>query len=453
MSPSLPRFVSHPLQRVLKIRRGEGKVLVLAAGYFFFLMMGYYLLRPLREAMGIAKGADNLPWLMTATLAVMFLANPAFSALVSRLPRRRFIPLTYRFFAVNLLVFFVLFKLLPAHGGTALGYVFFVWLSVYNLFVVSIFWAFMADVFNEEQGKRLFAMISSGGSIGAIAGASLTETISRGSLFGLSKHAAPSVLILAAVVLLEAAVQCASALARQFNLSDRAGGSREPGPGIFEGLQLIVRSRFLGLICVYMLLFTLMSTLLYLAQGAIVSHAFADQAARTAAFARIDFWSNVLTLVTQLLLTERLIRVFGLRPMLALLPMVSILGFGALWIWPSFAALAVFQVLRRGMHYAVDRPVREILYISLGPGEKYKSKPFIDTFVYRGGDLLGAWAPSLLAMLTLPLGAVAVGLSSVWLYGAVKLGAAHERMNPASSQIESPGSTFDLSDEPLPLDT
>jgi ATP:ADP antiporter, AAA family len=432
MSPSLPRVIAHPLQRVLKVRRGEGKVLVLAASYFFFLMMGYYLLRPLREAMGIAKGADSLPWLMTATMAVMFLANPAFSALVSRLPRRRFIPLTYRFFAINLLAFFLLFKLLPGHGGTALGYVFFVWMSVYNLFVVSVFWAFMADVFDEDQGKRLFAIISIGGSVGAIAGAAMTEALSRGSLFGLAVHAEPGFLILAAVVLLEAAVQCASALARQFHLSDRAGGPREPGPGIFEGLQLIVRSRFLALICAFMLLFTLMSTLLYLAQGAIVAQAFSNHAARTAAFARIDFWANVLTLVAQLLLTERLIRVFGLRPMLALLPVISILGFGAIWIWPSFAALAVFQVLRRGMHYAVDRPVREILYISLGPGEKYKSKPFIDTFVYRGGDLLGAWLPSLLSMLTLPVGAVAVGLSSVWFYGALKLGAAHEQISRSS---------------------
>ena len=148
---------------MLKVRRGEGAVLVLAASYFFFLMMGYYLLRPLREAMGIAEAADKLPWLMTATMAAMFLANPVFSALVSRLPRRRFIPLTYRFFALNMLAFFALFSLLPAHGGTVLGYIFYVWLSVYNLFVVSVFWAFMADIFNEEQGKRLFAMISIGG--------------------------------------------------------------------------------------------------------------------------------------------------------------------------------------------------------------------------------------------------------------------------------------------------
>lgn len=288
-------------------------MLVLAASYFFFLMMGYYLLRPLREAMGIAEGADKLPWLMTATMAAMFLANPVFSALVSRLPRRRFIPLTYRFFALNMLAFFALFSLLPAHGGTVLGYIFYVWLSVYNLFVVSVFWAFMADIFNEEQGKRLFAMISIGGSLGAIAGAALTGAISRGSLFGLSVHAEPGTLILVAVVFLEAAVQCVYALARRFRLSDRPGGPREPGPDVFEGLRLIVASRFLALICAYILLFTVTSTFLYIEQGRIVAHAFPNRAAKTEAFAWIDLWTNVLTLASQLFLTQRLIKIFGLR--------------------------------------------------------------------------------------------------------------------------------------------
>jgi ATP:ADP antiporter, AAA family len=429
MSQSPPSVVSHPLERILKVRKGEGKVLLLAISYFFFLMMGYYLLRPLREAMGIAKGADKLPWLMTATLAAMLLANPVFSAMVSRLPRRRFIPLTCRFFALNLLVFFMLFHLLPDHGGAELGYIFYVWMSVYNLFVVSIFWAFMADIFDEEQGKRLFGVISIGGSLGAIAGAALTEALSRGTLFGLSLKAEPGLLILMAVVFLEAAVQCVYALARHFQLSDQPGGPREPGPGVFEGLRLIVRSRFLALICVYLLLFTLTSTFLYLEQGSIVERVFPNQAARTGAFARIDLLVNILTLATQLFLTERLIRIFGLRSMLALLPVLSILGFGVLWIWPSFTVLAVFQVLRRGMHYAVDRPVREILYITLGPGEKYKSKPFIDTFVYRGGDLLGAWSPALLSIVAIPVGAVAMAVSALWFYGALRLGDLQKRMS------------------------
>ncbi|MBN2024293.1 MAG: hypothetical protein JW809_16030 [Pirellulales bacterium] len=433
MSPSPLRAIAHPLERVLKVRPGEGAVLALAASYFFFLMLGYYLLRPLREALGIAQGADRLPWLMTATMVVMLLVNPAFSAFVSRLPRRRFIPLAYRFFALNLLVFFALFHLLPGRGGAALGYVFYVWMSVYNLFVVSVFWAFMADTFDEEQGKRLFGIVSVGGSLGAIAGAAVTETVSREGVFGLSERASAGVLILAAAVFLEAAARCVGALARRLQLSDRAGGPREPGPGALEGLRLIAGSRFLALLCAFILLSSLVSTILYLEQGAIIADAFPSESARTAAFARIDFWTNVLTLATQLFLTERLIRVFGLRAMLALLPAISILGLGALWVWPSFAVLVVLQTLRRGLHYAVDRPVREILYIPLGPGEKYKSKPFIDTFIYRSGDMLGAWSPALLSMLSLPVGAAAVAFSTLWLLGALKLGALHERMRRSLS--------------------
>ncbi len=412
------------LGRLVKVCPGEGQALLLSSAYFFCLMLGYYLLRPLREAMGIARGADKLPWLMTGTLLVMLLANPAFAALVSKLPRRRFIPMAYRFFGLNLVLFFLLFRLLPGHGGVVLGYTFYIWLSVYNLFVVSVFWGFMGDLFDEHQGKRLFGFIAMGGTLGAILGAGLTEGLSQGALLGftLPFKATPSALVLVAAVFLELAVQCVLALARLHKLGNEAGGAREPGPGLMEGLRLITQSRYLQLICAYMLLFTLTTTFLYMAQGAIVAKAFATQAARAAAFARIDFWVNVLTLVTQLFLTSRLISTFGLRPVLVLLPVLSLVGFGALWLWPTFAVLAVFQVLRRGLHYAVDRPAREILYIPLGPDEKYKSKPFIDTFVYRGGDFLGAWAPALLTWAAVPVGAVAVGLSGLWYWTGFRLG-------------------------------
>ena len=410
--------------RWVKVRHGEGQALLLATGYFFFLMLGYYLLRPLREAMGIARGADHLPWLMTGTLVIMLVANPAFAALVGRLPRRRFIPLAYRFFALNLLAFFLLFRLLPGHGGAVLGYTFYIWLSVYNLFVVSVFWGFMADLFNEDQGKRLFGFIAMGGTLGAIFGAGLTDILSRGVAFGFSLpfKATPSVLVLVAAAFLEVAVQCVLALARRYNLGHQAGGPREPGPGLLEGLRLIAKSRYLALIAVYILLFTLTTTFLYMAQGAIVAKAFPSQAARAAAFARIDVLVNVLTLVTQLFLTSRLITMFGLRPVLVLLPILTVAGFGALWVWPTFAVLAVFQVLRRGLHYAVDRPARETLYIPLGADEKYKSKPFIDTFVYRGGDFLGAWAPALLGWMALPVAGVAMGLSGLWFWAGFRLG-------------------------------
>jgi AAA family ATP:ADP antiporter len=415
------------LDRVVRIHPGEGKVVVLALAYFFLLMLGYYLLRPLRESMGIAKGADKLPWLMTGTMFAMLFANPAFAALVSRLPRRRFIPAAYRFFAVNLLVFFLLFNFLPGHGGSPLGYAFYIWLSVYNLFVVSVFWGLMTDLFREEAARRLFGLIAMGGTVGAIAGAALTDALARGVFLGFSLpvRVGPAGLMLLSAVFLELATQCMTALARICQLGDRPGGPREPGPGLLAGLRLIIRSRYLILICAYILLFTTTSTLLYLQQGTIVAGAFRDPDARTGAFARIDLYVNLLTLATQLFFTGRFIGKFGLRPALVLLPVVTIVGFGVLWAWPIFGAVALVQIVRRGLHYAVDRPSREMLYVPLGPDEKYKSKPFIDTFIYRGGDILGAWTQPFMGWMAVPVGAVAILLSTLWVGGAISLGRLH----------------------------
>ncbi len=411
------------LRRLVMIDEGEAAALLWSTLYFFLLLFGFYLLRPVREAIGIARGADKLPWLMTGTLLAMVLANPAFAALVSKLPRRRFIPLAYRFFALNMLAFFLAFRFLPNHGGAVLGYGFYIWLSVFNLFVVSVFWGLMSDVWSEGQGKRLFGFIATGGTLGAIAGAALTGALTKGlSLGTLQVKVDPLSLLLLSLLTLEGAVQCVKRLAAIFNLGDETHGAREPGPGPFEGLRLIGTSRYLQLICAYILLFTITSTFLYLQQGSIVEKAFTGIAARTAAFARIDLWVNMLTLVTQILFTGRLITALGVPVVLAILPILTLAGFGALWLWPTFAVMAVFQVLRRGLHYAVDRPAREILYIPLGPEERYKSKPFIDTFIYRGGDLLGVWAPTALAALAIPVGLAALGCSGLWWGSAAALG-------------------------------
>ena len=411
------------LRRLVLLDEGEAPALLWSALYFFLLLFGFYLLRPVREAMGIARGADKLPWLMTGTLLAMALANPAFAALVSRLPRRRFIPRTYRFFALNMLAFFLAFRLLPNHGGAALGYAFYIWLSVFNLFVVSVFWGLMSDVWTEVQGQRLFGFIAMGGTLGAVAGAAVTGALTKGvALGGLVLKVEPLSLLLLSMLTLELAVQCVKRLAAIFGLGDVAHGEREPGPGLLEGLRLIATSRYLQLICAYMLLFTITSTFLYLEQGRIVAGAFGDTASRTAAFAQLDLWVNVLTLATQVFLTGRLITGLGISAVLSILPVLSLAGFGALWIWPTFGVMAIFQVLRRGLHYAVDRPAREILYIPLGPEERYKSKPFIDTFIYRGGDLLGVWAPAAFAALAIPLGAAAVACSGLWLGASRALG-------------------------------
>lgn len=432
------------LQRWVLLRPGEGRALLWAAGYFFCLLLSLYLLRPVREAMGIARGADKLPWLMTTTLVVMLVANPLYAALVSRLPRRRFIPLVAHFFAANLLLFAGLFFGLPGHGGSLLGYAFYVWLSVFNLFVVSVFWSLMADVFTEDQGKRLFGMISLGGTLGAVVGAAVTEGVNSGR-WGFKVDTAG--LMLLAALGLELAVFCMLRLAALFQLSAGAGQqAREPGPDFKAGLRAIAGSRYLQLICAYMLLFTVTSTFLYLMQGDIVAGSFASHAERTAAFARLDLWTNGLTLGVQLLLTSRLLRAIGVSGVLLVLPLLTLAGFGALALWPGFAVLALVQVTRRGLHYAVDRPAREILYIPLGPEERYKSKAFIDTFVFRGGDFLGVWAPTFFSALAVPVTLAALGCSGAWVATAGWLGRLVNRRHRAAA----PDATLELNQKETP---
>jgi AAA family ATP:ADP antiporter len=408
-------------QRLTLIQKKEARVLLWSALYFFFLLLSYYFLRPVREAMGIAKGADKLPWLMSATMVIVLLANPLYAMLVSHMQRRRFIPLISHFFAANLLIFFALFKFLPEEYRSNLGYAFYVWLSVFNLFVVSIFWSLMSDIFTEDQGKRLFGIISMGGSLGAILGAACTDALSRGSL---GFHVEPASLMLFAFVGLECSVFCMLRLAPHFNQdqSNKTFPAGEPNSDFKAGLRAIMASRYLQTICVYILLFSITSTFLYLTQADIVAHSFSDSKERTAAFARIDLWGNIVTLFLQLFLTSRLLNYLGVSGVLLLLPLITLVGFGALALWPSFAVLAVIQVVRRGFHYAVDRPAREILYIPLGPEEKYKSKPFIDTFVYRSGDLLGVWAPAVLSFFSASVSLAALSSAAVWLGAGRYLG-------------------------------
>ncbi|MBR7799854.1 NTP/NDP exchange transporter [Undibacterium fentianense] len=407
------------LQSLVLLQPGEGRALCWGAAYFFFLLLSFYFLRPVREAMGIAKGVDKLPWLMTATMVTMLLVNPVYAILVSRTVRRRFIPMVSHFFAANLVLFVILYHFLPAHGGSWLGYSFYVWLSVFNLFVVSIFWSLMTDIFSEDQGKRLFGMISMGGTLGAILGAACTESLSRGS-WGL--QLAPDGLMILACIALELAVLCMLRLAKLFDLTAQAQIEREPSPDYRQGFRAILDSSYLQMICLYILLYAVTSTFLYMTQANIVATTFSEQAARTAAFARMDFWGNVLTLGLQLFVASRLLRGIGVPGVLLMLPLLTMIGFGALLVWPAFITLAIVQVIRRGLHYAVDRPAREILYVRLGPDERYKSKAFIDTFVYRGGDVLGVWMPALLTWLALAMSGVALACSAAWLLVGVKIG-------------------------------
>jgi AAA family ATP:ADP antiporter len=443
--------------------RGAGwRTLLLSAAYFFLVLTAYYMLRPIRETMAIEKGADKLPWLMTATLVAMLVANPLYALLVSRLPRRRFVPAAHGFLALNIAAFFAASRILAPDTIHLLGYAFYVWLSVFNLFVVSIFWSIMADIFREEQAKRIFGVVAVGGTLGAICGPVIVNALLGGALsiqlpldddgpaWTIARFPALSRewVFLAALIPLAGAVLCARSLIRRSERATPEGEAREPTRDALAGFRLIAGSRYLKMLSLYMLLFTVTSTLVYVEQARMIATHFASDTERTQAFARLDFYTNTLTLLAQLFLTRQIIRVIGIGGTLAVLPTLTFAGFGALAATGSVPVLFGYQVMRRGVHYAIDRPAREVLFTPLSPDEKYKSKAFIDTFVYRAGDMLGGWAPTWLAVLggwlqmasPIPNWTLWLPLSLLWIVVAIALGRMLRRIGPAAvSHPETPG--------------
>jgi len=396
------------LRLVVPVEPGEIRPLLWSFAYHFALLAGYFLIRPLRDEMGIAAGARNLPWLFTATFVTMLAAVPLYGWLVARIPRRRLVPLVYRFFLVNLLVFFLLWR-----AGIApvwVARVFYVWVSVYNLFVVTIFWSVMADSWRSPQGKRLFGFVAAGGSAGAIVGPLLTAS--------LAKAAGTAVLILLSAILLEVAAQCM----RRLPVTDDAV-ERPVGGGFLEGLRRLFANPFLLGIGMTVLLYTVTSTFIYLEQAHILEAQVDKSAARITIFALQDLFVNAVTIFLQAGVTGRIISGLGLAVSLSIVPVATLAGYVALLIAPSVLLVAVFQTVRRALHFAFDRPSREVLFTAVPREDKYKTKSVIDTLVFRGGDVVGAWTYAALGAAAIPAG---IPFALAWLVTAVLLARAHE---------------------------
>ncbi len=411
------------LARAVDVRADEIRALLLSFAYFFCLLCGYYIIRPLREEMGIAGGVENLQWLFTGTFVAMLVAVPLFGATVARFAKRRIVPLVYRFFIANILIFYVLLQF--DIGAEHVARAFFIWTSVYNLFVVSVFWSFMADVFRNDQARRLFGFIAAGGSAGALLGPALTAA--------LAVPLGPVALLLISALFLEGAVQCIRRLlvALPARARDEVPDEAPIGGGVFAGITLVLRSRYLLGICLYILIFTTTSTFLYFQQAHIVAAAFDDPAERTRLFALIDLSVGVLTLLVQCFATGRLIGWLGVGPVLAVLPLLTVVGFVGLAMAPTLVMLVAFQSIRRAANFAIAKPSREVLYTVLDAERKYKAKNVIDTLVYRGGDAVSGWAYAGLSAIGLGLPAIAlaaVPLAGVWLATGLRLGRAQDRM-------------------------
>ncbi len=419
------------LRRLVDVEPAEVKALLWSFAYFFCLLCSYYIVRPMRDEMGIAGGVENLQWLFAGTFLVMLAAVPLFGWVTSRYPRRQFLPYVYYFFIAQILIFFVLFKSDITHAYVARA--FFIWASVFNLFIVSVFWSFMVDTFSSAQAKRLFGFIAAGGTAGALMGPVLTAV--------LAIHLGATNLLLISAIFLGLAVLCVKKLIAwqqtsvvQPNATAKdlqTDEEKAMGGGLFAGLRLVLSSPYLLGVCLLMLLFTTLATFLYFQQATIIRDTFVDSAQRTAVFAAMDFAVNALTITIQVFLTGRLVRFLGLGLALALIPVLLGVGFLILGFSPVLTVLVVVQVLRRAGNYAIMRPAREMLYTVLGKEEKYKAKNFIDTAVYRGGDAVSAQAYAGLSALGLGLSAiafVAVPLAGIWAGIAYVLGRKRETM-------------------------
>lgn len=433
------RIVFRAMNAVVEVRPAEAAALAWAWLYIFSVLSAYYILRPMRDQMGVAGGVENLPWLFTGTLAGMLLLNIPYGFLVKNFPRAVFIPIAYRFFAANILLFAAALHAARPEQAIWIGRIFFIWTSIFNLFVVSIFWALIVDIFSSEQGKRLFGFIAAGATLGSIAGSTLTATTVR--------YLSPVYLMVGAALLLEIAVFCvrrlsrlSSALSRQpgADLGDQAIG----GSGL-AGFRDAISSPYLLNVSLFLLLFAVTSTFLYFQQATIVSRFFHDRASQTAFFATVDLVVNVLTLACQLLLTGPILRRIGVAATLAILPALSIAGFAAVARWPELWSIVSAQVLRRSGNFAIARPTREILFTVVPREDRYKTKSFIDTVVYRLGDQVGAWSFTLLGGLGLGLtavSAVAAVVSALWLVNSLWLGKREEELAAVIAEKTAAGS-------------
>lgn len=392
----------------LTANRQEWPALAGSFAYFFCLLCGYYIIRPVRDEMGIQVGLANLPWLFTMVFFVMLVLMPIFGWLVSHVSRRRLLPALYIFFSLNLIAFYVCMTSNPlGFDSKDVAKTFYIWVTVFNLFAVSVFWSFMVDLWNKEQAKRLFGFIAAGGTLGALAGPTLTAV-------SVKSIGVPALLLLSAGFMV-CCVIIIVWLGRRGAASGAITADEEVAMGgsLWDGLKLVATKPLLLWLCALMLLLACLGTVMYFEQQRLVATAFAKPAERTQFFAQLDLVTNLIVLALEIFVTPLILVRFGLLPALMILPVLTLLSFVWMSVDASLSAVAIGLVLRRAAEYALAKPAREALFASLSREEKYKAKNVIDTLVHRGGDMAGSWltgwlkalAPSAgqSAMLAIPL--------------------------------------------------
>ncbi len=401
-------------ERLVRVDQGEWPRLAIAFCYFFFLLGGYFMLRPIRGAVA-ANNSDILHWLYTGTFLTMLALVPVFGFLVSRFRRGQFIPAIYLFFLFNLGLFIIGFK--DDDTPLWLQRTFYIWLSVFNLFVVSIFWSFMADIFQPGQAQRLFGFIMAGGSLGAVAGSWITTALVLNLGSG-------RIMILAAACLFTATV-LAMILGRYTKRQHQDRATEVIGGSIWEGVVRVVRSEYLLYACLLMLLHNLTATFLFNGLAVLVNEQIAGFNERTHFFGIVDLVVQVSAFIFQFLITSRLVTSLGMSRTLVMVPMMLAGGFIILGSAMGLVLFAAIQVAQRSLNYGVLGPTKEMLFTVVNRETKYKSKNFIDTVVYRGSDVTASWIFKGLTSAGLSLSQITfiyLPVMGLWGLGAWRLG-------------------------------
>jgi len=413
------------LSRAVDARPAEVPGLLAAFGYHFLLFTAYYILRPIRDSMGVAGGVENIDDLFGWTLLGMLAAVPLFGWISGRFRRSVFLPWTYAFFVAQLVAFWAAFS--AGGDDAATARVFFVWVSVFNLFVIAVFWSFMADLFDREQGKRLFAFITAGASVGQMAGSAITAF--------LAKSVGEVNLLLVSAALLASTLALMRYLlgwsAWQGSRAERIE-ERPMGGNPFAGLKLVLTSPYLGGIAAFVFLMAAVNTFLYLQQAELLGIHYPDGDARTGFLGRIELVMSIATILLQLFAVGRLTRRAGVAAMIAVVPLFVVAGFLLISVSPTLMTLVGVFIARRVGQYAIVRPCREMLYTSVDRESKYKAKNVNDTLVYRTSDFVVAKAhDAIVATWSAGLSGIALvgaGVAAAWAVVAFLLGRAHERM-------------------------
>mgnify|MGYP001824117199 CR=1 FL=1 len=418
----------HFFDRVLGIERHEYVAVAWSFLYFFCVLSAYYILRPIRETMGVGSGTNTIPFLFVGTFIAMLVLTPVFGWVTSRYPRKVFLPWVYLFFISNILIFWFVFseRIDDGQNHVWLGRTFFIWISVFNLFVVSVFWSFMADIYTREQGRRLFGLLSSGGSIGALLGSALTTIavtrIGFENLFPVS------------AILLAFAIVCIHQLKKWVvhehsdNVDKTVASNKPLGGNPLSGITHVFGSKYFTAIAISSIIASLLGTALYMFRAELVATSSMDTNQQTQFFAVINLASSFFTILGQMFLVRHVVHKFGIGVSLAILPTLSVLFFIWVALEPTLLVIALADVARRATGFTFGKPTTDMLYSVVTPEEKYKTKNFIDTAVYRFGDVVGVWTIRFMMGLGITgVSLVMVPFAAIWALVALWLGRDYRR--------------------------